>query len=83
MMRGTAMGYPCPVCGQNTYRMEEGTYDHEEYGQGKKLSPDEYWCTYCGFGWWEDMRPEYSEEKAAARYKKRWERKIKKAKEVP
>ena len=44
-----ARGKKCPVCGHFTYREWKGEYDKEEWGQGRKLSPDFGHCSYCGF----------------------------------
>jgi len=56
----------CPVCGKNSYYRHPG-----EYVGMKKMSPDYYVCLHCGFEYYEDCRPEYSEEKMAKRYKNR------------
>lgn len=57
----------CLVCGHKTYREEEGLYDAEEWGQGKKLTPDEGNCSHCGFIYQEHF--DYPFEKQAKKYK--------------
>lgn len=61
-------GNRCPACGKYSYFCDKGIYDQEEWGQGVKVSPDEYYCTRCGFTYSEDIR--YSEEEAVKLYKK-------------
>jgi len=60
----------CPVCGRHTYKTYKGEYDREEFGQGKKLSPDFSICSNCGFSYEENIR--VSEKEMADRYKKNW-----------
>ena len=62
-------GEQCPVCDRYSYFCTKGVYDREEWGQGAKITPDDYHCTQCGFRYSEDCRPEYSEENAAKLYK--------------
>jgi len=58
----------CPVCGCYAYLTYPGEYDQEEWGQGKKLTPDYSYCNNCGFSYEEHIN--CSEEEAVKRYKR-------------
>jgi len=64
-------GHKCPVCKHFTYFIFEGEYDIEEFGQGKKLTPDVENCTYCGFRYDESVDYNKNYNKMIKKYKRR------------
>jgi len=62
-------GKKCPVCGKWSYFCWPGSYDRGEWGEGRKVSPDYYRCTKCGFSYQEHVL--ISEEEAAQAYAKK------------
>ena len=59
-------GKRCPVCGRWSYFCWPGSYDREEWGEGRKINPDFYRCTKCGFSYEEHVL--IPEEEAAKAY---------------
>jgi len=62
-------GNKCPVCGHSSYFEVEGLYDTEEWGQGRKLTPDQGYCTICGFFYEEYIN--YPFEEQTVKYKEK------------
>jgi len=48
----------CPVCHYLTYREEEGDY----YSDGMKISPNEGYCSHCGYRYSEHVKHSEKEQ---------------------
>lgn len=71
MIYGIRLTDYCPACDHWGYKCEPGEYDEE----GKKLSPDYFQCSHCGFSYEEHIKTSESEEAKWWRERKPAERK--------
>ena len=55
-------GYQCPVCGRWTFHFFPGEYVSAGEGISKKISPDLYICSNCGYTETEGMNEKNLEE---------------------